>query len=135
MFSARGQMGNGIAHVFAQHGYRVVVFDIVAAQLENALKDYPSEPGAAGQEGHHSGVAGRRDAGTHQTTRDMADLAGVDFAVEAVTEHEPLKLDIFRELDGVAKDGVVLASNTSSIPITKIASVTKRPTRSSACIS
>ena len=65
--------------------------------------------------------------GRLKTTQEMTDLAGVDFAVEAVTEYEPLKLDIFRKLDGIVKEGAILASNTSSIPITKIASVTKRP--------
>jgi 3-hydroxybutyryl-CoA dehydrogenase len=57
----------------------------------------------------------------------MNGLAAVDFAVEAVTENEPLKLEIFRKLDSIVKEGSILASNTSSIPITKIASVTKRP--------
>ena len=66
-------------------------------------------------------------AGRIKATQDMADLAGVEFAIEAVTEYEPLKLDIFRKLDEVVSQGVILASNTSSIPITKIASVTKRP--------
>ena len=65
--------------------------------------------------------------GRIKTTQDMADLAGVDFAIEAVTEHEPLKLDIFRKLDGIVGVDAILASNTSSIPITKIASVTRRP--------
>ncbi len=122
-----GQMGNGIAHVFAQHGYRVVVFDIVAAQLENALKTIRQNLERQVKKGTIPGPLVGETLERITTTRDMADLAGVDFAVEAVTEHEPLKLNIFRELDGVAKDGVVLASNTSSIPITKIASVTKRP--------
>jgi len=61
------------------------------------------------------------------TTQNMADLAQADFAVEAVTENEALKLEIFRQLDATVKEGAILASNTSSIPITKIASVTKRP--------
>jgi 3-hydroxybutyryl-CoA dehydrogenase len=60
------------------------------------------------------------------TTKNMTDLANVDFAVEAVTEYEPLKLDIFRKLDDIVQPGATLASNTSSIPITKIAAVTKR---------
>jgi 3-hydroxybutyryl-CoA dehydrogenase len=57
----------------------------------------------------------------------MRTLEDMDFTVEAVTENEPLKLEIFRKLDGIVKDGSILASNTSSIPITKIASVTGRP--------
>jgi len=65
--------------------------------------------------------------GAITTTQNMADLAQADFAVEAVTENEALKLEIFRQLDATVKEGAILASNTSSIPITKIASVTKRP--------
>jgi 3-hydroxybutyryl-CoA dehydrogenase len=122
-----GQMGNGIAHVFAQHGYRVVVFDIVATQLENALKTIRQNLERQVKKGTIPQPLVGETLERITTTRDMADLAAVDFAVEAVTEHEPLKLNIFRELDGVVGDGVVLASNTSSIPITKIASVTKRP--------
>jgi 3-hydroxybutyryl-CoA dehydrogenase len=65
--------------------------------------------------------------GRIRTTQAMEDLATVDFAVEAVTEYEPLKLEIFRKLDGIVQSSAYLASNTSSIPITKIAAVTKRP--------
>jgi 3-hydroxybutyryl-CoA dehydrogenase len=57
----------------------------------------------------------------------MEDLSGCDIAIEAVTERAELKLDIFRKLDGIVKEGAILASNTSSIPITRIAAVTKRP--------
>ena len=63
------------------------------------------------------------------TTQEMASLADMDIAVEAVTEYEPLKLEIFRMLDDSVKTGAILATNTSSIPITKIASVTRRPER------
>ena len=122
-----GQMGNGIAHVFAQHGYRAVVFDIIEAQLQNALKTIRQNLERQAKKGAIPESLVGETLARIQTTREMADLAGVDFAVEAVTEHEPLKLDIFRKLDAVVQDGVVLASNTSSIPITKIASVTRRP--------
>ncbi len=61
------------------------------------------------------------------TTKVMGDLADCDMAIEAVTERETLKLDIFRQLDGIVKKGAILASNTSSIPITRIAAVTGRP--------
>jgi 3-hydroxybutyryl-CoA dehydrogenase len=122
-----GQMGNGVAHVFAQYGYRVVLFDIVETQLEKALKTIGQNLERQAKKGTIPETLVGEALGRIKTTRDMTDLAGVDFAVEAVTEHEPLKLDIFRKLDGVVRDGVVLASNTSSIPITKIASVTRRP--------
>jgi 3-hydroxybutyryl-CoA dehydrogenase len=122
-----GQMGGGIAHVFSQYGYRVTLFDIVEAQLEKALKTIRQNLERQVKKGVIPETLVGETLGRIKTTQDMTDLAGVDFAIEAVTEYEPLKLDIFRKLDGVVREGVVLASNTSSIPITKIASVTKRP--------
>jgi 3-hydroxybutyryl-CoA dehydrogenase len=122
-----GQMGGGIAHVFAQHGYQVVLFDVVEPQLEKALKSIEQNLQRQAKKG---AIPDTLVAGTIErikTTADMAALAGVDFVVEAATEHEPLKLDIFRKLDGLVRPDVVLATNTSSIPITKIASATRRP--------
>ena len=122
-----GQMGNGIAHVFAQYGYQVVLFDIAQAQLDKAVTTIAQNLERQAKKGAiPAGLVGET-LGRITTTQDMNGLAHVDFAVEAVTEHEPLKLDIFRKLDGIVKEGAILASNTSSIPITKIASVTKRP--------
>ena len=122
-----GQMGNGIAHVFAQYGYQVVLFDIAEAQLEKALTTIRQNlERQAKKEVIPESLVGET-VGRIMTTKNMTDLANVDFAVEAVTEHEPLKLDIFRKLDDIVQPGAILASNTSSIPITKIASVTKRP--------
>jgi 3-hydroxybutyryl-CoA dehydrogenase len=122
-----GQMGNGIAHVFAQYGYQVVLFDIAQAQLDKALKTIGQNLERQAKKGAIPGELVGETLGRITTTQDMIGLANVDFAVEAVTENEPLKLEIFRKLDGIVKEGSVLASNTSSIPITKIASVTKRP--------
>ena len=122
-----GQMGSGIAHVFAQTGYEVVLFDIAPAQLEKSLKGIEknlvrqSEKGIV-PSGDIPGILGRI-----RTTPAMEDLSVCGIAIEAVTEREELKLDIFRKLDGILKEGAILASNTSSIPITRIASVTKRP--------
>ena len=122
-----GQMGNGIAHVFSQYGYQVVLFDIAAPQLEKAVNTISQNLERQAKKGAIPEALVGVTMGRIKTTQEMADLAGVDFAVEAVTEHEPLKLEIFRKLDGIVKEGAILASNTSSIPITKIASVTKRP--------
>ncbi|BCS52777.1 3-hydroxybutyryl-CoA dehydrogenase [Geobacter sp. SVR] len=122
-----GQMGNGIAHVFAQFGYRVVIYDIAEAQLEKALATIQQNLERQAKKGAiPEGLVGETISRI-TATREMKDLAGVDFAVEAVTEHEPLKLDIFRRLDEIVQPGAILASNTSSIPITKIAAVTRRP--------
>ncbi len=122
-----GQMGNGIAHVFAQHGYQVVLFDIAQVQLDRALATIQQNLERQAKKGAVPESLVGETLGRITVTQDMNDLANVDFAVEAVTEHEPLKLEIFRKLDGIVKAGSILASNTSSIPITKIASVTGRP--------
>ena len=122
-----GQMGNGIAHVFAQYGYRVVLFDISQAQLDKALKTIAQNLERQAKKGVIAETLVGETLGRITTAVDMNALSDVDFAVEAVTEHEPLKLEIFRKLDGIVKSGAILASNTSSIPITKIASVTGRP--------
>lgn len=122
-----GQMGNGIAHVFAQEGYDVVMYDIVPEQLEKALVTIRQNLERQAKKGAIPETLVAETMGRLKVTQDMADLAESDFAVEAVTEHEPLKLDIFRNLDATVKEGAILASNTSSIPITKIASVTGRP--------
>jgi 3-hydroxybutyryl-CoA dehydrogenase len=122
-----GQMGNGIAHVFAQYGYQVVLFDIAQNQLEKAIATIKQNLERQAKKGIIPETLVEETLGRITTTEDMNGLAEVGFAVEAVTEHEPLKLEIFRKLDGIVKAGAILASNTSSIPITKIASVTKRP--------
>jgi len=122
-----GQMGNGIAHVFAQFGYQVVLFDIAPAQLAKAVKTIQLNLDRQAKKGAIPETLVAETVARISTTQQMEDLAQVDFAVEAVTEHEPLKLEIFRKLDSIVKPGAFLASNTSSIPITKIASVTGRP--------
>ena len=122
-----GQMGNGIAHCFAQYGYEVVLYDIASAQLEKAVAIIGQNLERQAKKGAIPETLVAETMKRIRTTQNMADLANVDFAVEAVTEHEPLKLDIFRKLDETVKGGAILASNTSSIPITKIAAVTKRP--------
>ncbi len=124
-----GQMGNGIAHVFAQYGYGVVLFDIAANQLEKARSTIGQNLERQAKKGAIPESLIGETLGRIRTTVEMADLADVDFAVEAVTEHETLKLEIFRKLDSIVKPGSILASNTSSIPITKIAAVTTRPDR------
>ncbi len=124
-----GQMGNGIAHVFAQYGYVVVLFDIARNQLDKAVAIIGQNLERQAKKGAIPESLIGETLGRIRTTVEMADLADVDFAVEAVTEHEPLKLEIFRKLDSTVKPGSILASNTSSIPITKIAAVTSRPDR------
>jgi 3-hydroxybutyryl-CoA dehydrogenase len=124
-----GQMGSGIAHVLAVQGIEVVLFDIADEQLAKALagirKNLERQAAKGGLEASAiDGIVGRI-----RTSKVMEDLADCDMAIEAVTEKEALKLDIFRKLDAIVKEGAILASNTSSIPITRIASVTGRQDR------
>lgn len=122
-----GQMGNGIAHVFAQYGHDVVLYDISEQQLEKAISTIHQNLERQAKKGVIPETLVGETVGRIMTTKDMTGLTNCDFCVEAVTEHEPLKLDIFRKLDDIVQPSAILASNTSSIPITKIAAVTKRP--------
>ena len=122
-----GQMGNGIAHVFAQFGYQIFLYDIAEAQLEKSVATIRLNLERQAKKGVIAESLVVETMGRIITTKNMNDLVKCDFCVEAVTENEPLKLDIFRKLDTIVQPSAILASNTSSIPITKIASVTKRP--------
>jgi 3-hydroxybutyryl-CoA dehydrogenase len=125
-----GTMGNGIAHVFAQHGYEVSLIDIKTELLEKALStisknmDRQVAKGVISQE--------EKDTSLSRISTFTSMEQGVknaNLVVEAATENMSLKLDIFRQLDQFAPSDAILASNTSSISITKIAAVTKRPAK------
>jgi 3-hydroxybutyryl-CoA dehydrogenase len=123
-----GTMGNGIAHVFAQKGFRVSLIDTQPHQLDKALKtiavnlDRQVAKGVLTEEEKKSTLAA---ISTHNAI--PAGVANAELVVEAATENTELKLSIFRQLDESAPAGCILASNTSSISITKIASATRRP--------
>lgn len=124
-----GQMGNGIAQVAAQFGYQVVMVDVATAALEKGMATISGScdrliKKATMTEAQKSELLGRI-----KTSQDMTALKDCDVIVEAATENIDLKLKIFKQLDEVAKPNAILASNTSSISITKIAAVTKRPTQ------
>jgi 3-hydroxybutyryl-CoA dehydrogenase len=122
-----GQMGSGIAHVLAQQEYDVVLFDIAEDQLQKALAGIGKNLERQAKKGLIDDAAIPAIIGRIGTTMTMADLADCDLAIEAVSENEALKLDIFKKLDEIVKPEAILASNTSSIPITRIAAVTRRP--------
>ncbi len=122
-----GQMGSGIAHVLAQQKYNVVLFDIADIQLQNALSGIGKNLERQAKKGLLDSGDIPSIVGRIRTTMTMEDLADCDLAIEAVSEKESLKLDIFKKLDKIVKPEAILASNTSSIPITRIAAVTKRP--------
>jgi 3-hydroxybutyryl-CoA dehydrogenase len=125
-----GTMGNGIAHVFAQHGYTVNLVDINQAQLDKAIQtitknlDRQLNKGAIDEATKNS---------TLQNITAVNDLqqgvAHANLVVEAATENIDLKLKIFAQLDQFTNEGCILASNTSSISITKIAAATKRASK------
>ena len=124
-----GQMGSGIAHLFAQNLYEVALFDIDDSQLTRAaavIRENLERQVAKGvvDSGQVSGILARI-----RPTRDLAEVHSADFIVEAASESVALKIDIFRALDGSVRPGVVLASNTSSISITRIAAATRHPER------
>ncbi|GIV32122.1 MAG: 3-hydroxybutyryl-CoA dehydrogenase [Saprospiraceae bacterium] len=123
-----GTMGNGIAHVFAMNGYEVHLVDVSAEALQKALQTIEKNLGRMVDKGKIS--EGLKEATLKRiatsTTIEGA-VENADLVVEAATENVDLKLDIFRKLDSLAPDKAILASNTSSISITRIASVTKRP--------
>jgi 3-hydroxybutyryl-CoA dehydrogenase len=123
-----GTMGNGIAHVFAQHGFTVTLVDVNAAQLEKALQTIDKNLERQVTKGTLTAEQKQQALANLSTQTDLAKgAATADLVVEAATENIDLKLKIFKQLDEVAPVGAILASNTSSISITKIAAVTKRP--------
>ncbi|MFV0604454.1 MAG: 3-hydroxyacyl-CoA dehydrogenase family protein [Niabella sp.] len=123
-----GTMGNGIAHVFAQAGYKVVLIDISEKQLERALETINKN---AERQVQKSLITESEKAillkNISTATHLPEGVSKADFIVEAATENEALKLSIFKEIDAAAPPNCILASNTSSISITKIAGVTNRP--------
>lgn len=123
-----GTMGNGIAHVFAQNGYTVSLVDISKEALDRGLATITKNMDRQVAKGSLTEDAKKAALANITTFTDLA--AGVknaDLVVEAATENVDLKLKIFRDIDANAPANAILASNTSSISITKIAAVTKRP--------
>jgi 3-hydroxybutyryl-CoA dehydrogenase len=122
-----GQMGSGIAQVCAMKGLQVTLIDIKDAQLEGAKKGISTSLGKL----ESKGLLGSETAATVlarlQFSTQMQSLKEADIVIEAVSENETLKMKIFRELDEITQDSCVLASNTSSIPITRLAAATRRP--------
>ncbi len=122
-----GQMGNGIAQVAAQFGLNVLMTDINEKGLEKGLSTITGSLDRLIKKGTMTEDQKKQVIGRIKTSVGTAALKDADFIVEAATENIDLKLKIFQELDQLARPGVILATNTSSISITKIAAVTKRP--------
>ena len=123
-----GTMGNGIAHVFAQSGFAVTLVDVSAAQLEKAIATIGKNLDRQVSKGILTEDQKTATLQNIVTATDIsAGVAKAQLVVEAATENTDLKLKIFKQLDEAAPEGCILATNTSSISITKIATVTKRP--------
>src|SRR6266700_1295877 len=111
-----GTMGNGIAHVFARSGYKVVLCDVEQRFLERAAA-----------KNRITAEAKSVALSSIRPVTDRSQLSECDFVIEAATEKFEIKTEIFRDLDRLTRPGIILASNTSSISITKLAAQTKRP--------
>ena len=122
-----GQMGNGIAHVCAASGFDVTLIDVSADALAKAVATIEKNLDRQVKKGALDAAAKAAALGRIRTATTLDAVAGATVVVEAATERKALKLEIFRDLDRLADAGAILATNTSSISITEIAAVTKRP--------
>ena len=125
-----GTMGNGIAHVFAQHGYDVSLIDIKQEFLDKALATITKNLDRQVSKELISEDDKKAALGRIHTFTDLeAGVKSADLVLEAATENREIKLDLFKQIDQFSPDNAILASNTSSISITKIAAATNRPTQ------
>jgi 3-hydroxybutyryl-CoA dehydrogenase len=122
-----GAMGSGIAQVAAQIGCDVVMRDVESAFVERGMRNIDKSLTKAIEKGKVEADAKSAVLGRIKGTTEMSDVAEVDFVVEAVIEDLDLKKRVFAELDELCRPGVVLASNTSSMSLTEIATATRRP--------
>lgn len=125
-----GTMGNGIAHVFAQFGYKVSLIDVSQSALDKAIATISKNLDRQVSKGSLTEEDKTSTLGNLKTFTSISEgVIGVELVVEAATENIDLKLKIFKDLDAATDSNVILATNTSSISITKIASVTNRPAK------
>ena len=124
-----GQMGNGIAHVFAQAGFAVLMQDITEAYAQKGLATIDKNMQRGVDKGKMTADEKTAILARVQLTTNLEALADCDIVIEAAPEKWEIKKQIFETLDRVCKPSAILASNTSSISITKLAGITKRPDR------
>ncbi|MCB2192290.1 MAG: 3-hydroxybutyryl-CoA dehydrogenase, partial [Deltaproteobacteria bacterium] len=122
-----GQMGNGIAQVAAAAGLNVIMSDIKEEFCQKGMDTISGSLARLVKKEKITAEDQEAILGRIKTTVELKDMAEAGIVVEAATENVDLKLNIFRQLDEICPEGVILASNTSSISITKIAGVTGRP--------
>ena len=122
-----GTMGSGIAHVFARSGFRVLLCDVEVRFLDRALSQIQTNFGREAAKGKLSEAEVEPALARITATTKREDLAVAGMVVEAAPERFDLKAEIFRSLDGLLPEGAILATNTSSISITRLAALTRRP--------
>jgi 3-hydroxybutyryl-CoA dehydrogenase len=122
-----GQMGNGIAHVFAQAGFRVLMQDVDRALVDKGLASIDKNLQRGVDKGKMSAAEKGQILARVSAVTELERLAAADFVVEAIIENLAIKQKLFAELSRITPAHVVLASNTSSLPITKLAASTNRP--------
>ncbi|MGO9145537.1 MAG: 3-hydroxybutyryl-CoA dehydrogenase [Desulfomonilia bacterium] len=122
-----GQMGSGIAQVAAASGLFVIMNDISEQFVEGGMKSIAKNLSRQVEKGILKEDDSKNILGRIKTSTSLKDMAGADFVVEAASEKEDIKFPIFKELDAVCPQHAILSTNTSSIPIGRVASKTKRP--------
>jgi 3-hydroxybutyryl-CoA dehydrogenase len=124
-----GQMGNGIAQVAAASGFQVMMSDVADSFLQKGLNTIAKNLERSVEKGKLSQAKRDEILGRIRGTVQLQEMANVDLVIEAATENESLKITLFKDLDRISRPDVILASNTSSISITKIAGATQRPSQ------
>lgn len=122
-----GTMGNGIAHTFAQYGYEVILIDVKQEYIDKGLQTISDNLDRQVKKGTITEDVKNKVLENISHSTYLHDAAKADLVIEAATENVEIKKSIFKALDEITKEGVILASNTSSISITEIAASTKRP--------
>jgi len=124
-----GQMGGGIAHVAAASGLPVVLVDVSTALVDKGRAAIEKNLEREVSKGKRTAADRQAALGRIRTATDVGALSGCDIVIEAIVENEAVKKELFGRLDGICKANAILASNTSSISITRLAAATKRPAR------
>src|SRR5579859_5759825 len=122
-----GTMGNGIAHVFAKAGYQVLLCDVQQSFLDRALETIGKNLEREVAKGKLTASDKAAALGRIKPVTDRAALKNCDFVIEAVSEKFEIKAELLCQLDSLLRTGVIFASNTSSISITRLGALTKRP--------
>ncbi len=124
-----GTMGNGIAHVFARAGHRVVLADVSNEALQRGFDTIRRNLAREVTKAKLTGDEAAQAEARIRTTTSLDDFAAANLAIEAATERFEIKAELFRKLDGILPPAAILATNTSSISITRLAALTQRPER------